>query len=191
MSHAEYCAQFVTTSRRVLDVGSGRGKFSCAMAKLGYRVTGIEVNAEYIAESQKLALQEGLEVEFIKGTAESLPFANNLFGFVNAAEVTEHVENPIQMCREVYRVLENGGSGYLSFHNRWGLYDYHYHLYGINWLPRSWAEYMLRLLKKQKEDGLGYLTSSSNVNFNNISSPSKDPSLTQPPGTQQTKRKPG
>lgn len=44
---------------------------------------------------------------------------------------------------------------------------------------------------KQKDTGLGYLSSSSNVNFKNISSPSKDPSLTQPPGTQQTKRKPG
>lgn len=46
---------------------------------------------------------------------------------------------------------------------------------------------------KQKDTGLGYLSSSSNVNFNNISSPSKDPSLTQPPGwvMTQTKRKPG
>ncbi len=45
---------------------------------------------------------------------------------------------------------------------------------------------------KQKDTGLGYLSSSSNVNFNNISSPSKDPALTQPPGwAQQTKRKPG
>ena len=44
---------------------------------------------------------------------------------------------------------------------------------------------------KQKDTGLGYLASSSNVNFNNILSPSNDPALTQPPGTQQTKRKPG
>ena len=85
--------------------------------------------------------------------AEKLPYETERFIFVNASEVTEHVNDPVKMCSEIYRVLKQEGKAYISFHNRFGFYDYHYHLYFINWLPRMWTEFVLKLLKKQKPDG--------------------------------------
>ena len=154
MNHCDYCAQFISPSGTVLDVGSGRGKFICEMAKRGFQATGIEINREYINESQAKVDSENVEVSVIQASVEQLPFNDGQFDFVNCAEVIEHVEDPAKVCQEIYRVLKTNAKSYISFHNRWGICDYHYHLYFINWLPRSWAEFILKLLKKQKEDSI-------------------------------------
>lgn len=152
MNHLDFCRQLLREGNLVLDVGSGRGKFLCGMAKLGFKVFGVEINPDYIKEAKNLAGQEGVVVSIIQSRAEQMPFADNYFDFVNCSEVAEHVENPIQMCREIWRVLKPAGKCYISFHNRFGIYDYHYHSYFINWLPRKLAERILKLLNKQKED---------------------------------------
>lgn len=154
MKHCDYCAQFIASPGRVLDVGSGKGKFLCEMARRGLKVHGVEVNPDYIEEAKSQAVKEGVAIQVINTQAESLPFPNDYFNFVNCAEVTEHVEYPVRVCEEIYRVLKPGGCGYISFHNRFGFYDYHYHLHFINWLPRSVAEFILFFLNKQKTDSI-------------------------------------
>ena len=39
---------------------------------------------------------------------------------------------------------------YVSVPNRFGYKDPHYHLYFVNWLPRSWSEAYIRLRGKAK-----------------------------------------
>lgn len=141
MSHAEFCKQFIPAGGSVLDIGAGRGKFVAEMEKFGFKVYGVETNPEYIGGP------------ILNARAEELPFPNNYFDFVNCAEVSEHADNPIKMLKEIFRVLKPCGKCYISFHNRWGIYDYHYHLYFINWSPRAWTEPILKFLGRQKEDG--------------------------------------
>ncbi len=141
MSHADYCSKFIPRAGSVLDIGAGRGKFLAEMEKLGFKVYGVETNPEYIG---------GL---VLKARAEELPFPEKYFDFVNCAEVSEHVDDPVKMLQEIFRVLKPQGKCYISFHNRWGIYDYHYHFYFINWLPRLWTEPVLKILNKAKEDG--------------------------------------
>ncbi|MBI2989740.1 MAG: class I SAM-dependent methyltransferase [Candidatus Magasanikbacteria bacterium] len=154
MKHADYCASYLNPGAEVLDIGAGRGTFLKEMAKRGFRVSGIEVNPVYIEEIKNLAEQNGISFDLRAAKAEELPYPDGQFDFVNASEVTEHVEDPLLMSKELYRVLKTGGSAYISFHNRWGAYDYHYHMYGINWMPRSWTEPVLDFLHRQKEDGI-------------------------------------
>ncbi len=153
MNHAEYCAQFIHEGGRILDVGSGKGKILCQMSLLDFEVHGVEINQEYINISLEQATKEGITLAVTRAEAEKLPFPDEYFDFVNCAEVTEHLEDPELVCKEIYRVLNPNGRSYISFHNRFSIYDYHYHLYGINWLPRRWAESILKILKKQKLDG--------------------------------------
>lgn len=153
MNHYDFCAQFVALGGDVLDVGAGKGVFCCEMAKRGFNAFGIEVNPLYIEEAQRRAQNEGVVVSLIEDKAEKMPYDNDKFAFVNASEVTEHVDEPIEMCKEIYRVLKSDAKAYISFHNRYGIYDYHYHMYFINWLPRFLTEPVLKLLKKQKPDG--------------------------------------
>ena len=135
----------------MLDVGSGKGKFLCEMAKRGFKVHGVEVNPDYI-EAKSQAVKEGVAIQVINTQAESLPFPNDYFNFVNCAEVTETCWNiRSEPAKEIYRVLKPGGYGYISFHNRFGFYDYHYHLHFINWLPRSVAEFILFFFKQTKD----------------------------------------
>ncbi|MDP3935235.1 MAG: class I SAM-dependent methyltransferase [Candidatus Giovannonibacteria bacterium] len=141
MSHADYCSKFIPRGGSVLDIGAGRGKFLAEMEKLGFKIYGVETNPEYIGGP------------VIKALAEELPFPEKYFDFVNCAEVSEHVDDPVKMLKEIFRVLKPGGKCYISFHNRWGIYDYHYHLYFINWLPRLWTEPVLKFLNKEKKDG--------------------------------------
>ncbi len=153
MKHSDFCAQFIPNGGRVLDVGSGRGKLVIELAARQYQVSGIEISPEYVAESKQKAAEAGLEIALTQGVAEQLPYPDNYFDFLNCAEVTEHVVDPVAICQEMHRVLKPGGRAYISFHNRFGIYDYHYHLYGINWLPRAWTEPVLGWLGKQKSDG--------------------------------------
>lgn len=153
MTHADYCSKFVPHGGNVLDIGSGRGRFLCDMSSKGFKAFGVETNPSYIIESKKNAAEKNLEIFVSEGQAEKLPFADGSFDFINSAEVTEHVESPKKVCEEIFRVLKPGGKCYISFSNRWCAYDYHYHIYFINWMPKSWTEPVLQFLGKQKEDG--------------------------------------
>lgn len=153
LNHIEYCAQFLPVGGIVLDVGSGKGKFLCGMAKVGYRGYGIEINPDYIVEARAKAVGDSVVIEIVEGKAEKLPYPDNYFDFVNCSEVTEHVEDPTVVLEEIKRVLKLEAKAYISFHNRFGWYDYHYHLYAVNWLPRSWSSAILRLLRPKKIDG--------------------------------------
>lgn len=152
LNHYDYCAQFMAPLAKILDVGSGRGKFLCEMARRGYEAYGVEPNQDYIKESYSKAQKENVYIKIIRGQAENLPFSEGEFDFINCAEVSEHVNNPRKLCEEIFRVLKPGGKCYVSFHNRFGIYDYHFHSWGINWLPRSWAERVLRFFGRHKED---------------------------------------
>jgi len=152
MNHVDYCSQFIETGGTVLDIGSGRGDFLCEMARRGFSTSGIEYNPDNVVLSLKKARERGLTVDIRQGSAERLPFLDNNFDFANCAEVTEHVDNPEQVCREMYRVLKQNRHGYISFTNRFSIYDCHFHLLFINFLPRTWAEFLLNLFKKNKND---------------------------------------
>lgn len=152
MSHYDFCAKFLGSDALVLDVGSGKGKFLVEMAKRGFSVYGVETNPDYIRQSQERAGEAQVSIHVVESPGERLSFGENYFEFVNCAEVTEHVENPKTICTEIYRVLKPGGSCYISFHNRFGFFDYHYRWPFINWLPRHWSSMLLKILGKEKVD---------------------------------------
>lgn len=136
-------------ARTILEIGSGRGKFILEMCAHNTQVTGFEKNPAYVALAQKRLEEAGYHADIIIGEGEDLPFPDNTFGFINMAEVIEHVEDPTRVLEEAFRVLEKGGIMYVSVPNRFGLKDPHFHLYGINWMPRTWAD---RLTHKSKEN---------------------------------------
>jgi SAM-dependent methyltransferase len=145
----EYIPDF--GSARILDLGSGKGKFLLEAAECGAQVTGLEVSEEYIALAKERLRAAGYSAEIVQGVGEKMPFADNTFDFINIGEVIEHVDNPMQMLREVYRVLKPGGQVYLSVPNRFGLRDQHYRLYFVNWLPRFLADPFISLFGRHKE----------------------------------------
>ncbi|MBX4181392.1 class I SAM-dependent methyltransferase [Candidatus Parcubacteria bacterium] len=138
-------------NKRMLDVGAGEGGFLIECAKRGLKAEGIELNQSKVERARTKALKEGLDINIIQGEAENMPLSDSAFDFLNVAEVIEHVKDPEQVLSEMHRVMQALGQAYVSVHNRFGLYDTHFHIYFLGWMPRSLAEKYLTLLKKNKD----------------------------------------
>lgn len=137
--------------RKIVDIGSGKGAFLLELAKRGVSAIGVEPTPEYITLSRATARAQGYALEVMEGTAEHIPLPDSSVGFANIGEVIEHVGDPEQMLTEVYRVLQPGGTAYLSVPNRFGWRDQHFHMYFINWMPRTWAHALIGLCGRHKD----------------------------------------
>jgi SAM-dependent methyltransferase len=80
------------------------------MAKRGYQAVGVEPWEAAIEVSHQLSRETGFQLDIRPGVAESLPFDDESVDFVNAYSVLEHVDDPDQTIREVYRVLRRPGA---------------------------------------------------------------------------------
>jgi ubiquinone/menaquinone biosynthesis C-methylase UbiE len=92
----------------VLDVGSGNGIFAKDMKEAvgpDGRVCGVDSSQQMIAMAQNLC-PDG---EFALGNAEKLPFGDDKFDAVTAAQLFCFVHEPDRAAREMHRVLKPGG----------------------------------------------------------------------------------
>ena len=155
MSHFDNIEKNISSLRqkKILDLGCGRGSFIVQAAIAGCDVVGLEKYEKYIRIAKKHGQEKGLELNIIEGVAEDLPFADNSFDFINISEVIEHVNDSLRTLQEVRRTLRPGGQAYMSVPNRFSFKDPHYKLFFINWLPRTWAEIIIRILGKTKKSG--------------------------------------
>ncbi len=125
---------------RLLDLGAGMGGFTVAAARAGARVTACEYNPAYCRIIELRAARYDLALPVFNGAGEALPFPPASFDAVTAWDVLEHVQNPEQVLAEIARVLRPGGHALLTAINRRAWVDPHYHMRGLNWLPRPLAE---------------------------------------------------
>lgn len=109
-AHREIHNQFLkylTRGQRVLDAGCGEGTLTCLLARHGADATGIDISAPNIAAAQQLCDDAGVQAHFLQGDAEHLPFADRTFDVVISSHVLEHLPDPLQGMREIYRVTRN------------------------------------------------------------------------------------
>ncbi|KND49430.1 MAG: Methyltransferase type 11 [Parcubacteria bacterium C7867-003] len=154
-THFEHLLDIVPDlrNRRVLDLGSGRGKFLVELAQNNVNSRGLELNRDYIQKSLFLAKENSVSIHVDQGVGEDLSYGDSSFDFINMAEVIEHVDSPDKVMKESYRVLGAGGLVYVSVPNRFGLKDQHFDLYFINWMPRFLSEMILTFLGRHKDYG--------------------------------------
>lgn len=152
MSHFSHLSRHIPNlaSRRILDIGASRGTFLLEASKTGAKVTGIEPNPAYIAIANERAKEEHTPLTMIEGVGEHLPFPDGSFDFVNLSQVIEHVNEPIPVLKEIARVLAPKGSAYIGVPARFSFKDPHFHIYFVNWMPRSWGHRFIGILGKHK-----------------------------------------
>lgn len=99
----------------ILDVGSGLGQFTRAMARsAGRRVLGIERDATQITEAirQASAASEESSIEFRQGDAIELPLSPQEWGsfdVVHTRFLLEHVTDPLAIVKAMVRAARPGG----------------------------------------------------------------------------------
>ena len=113
-------------SRRqsLLELGTGTGRISFALEKLGYaNITAIDLSEDMIAQALRIAESgQGSKVKFSVCDACALNFANDsfdgaVFGFNGMMQIPGR-ERRRQAMREVFRVLKPGAHFIFTTHDR-------------------------------------------------------------------------
>jgi len=93
----------------VLDVACGTGNAALPAARTGARVTGLDLVPKLLAEGRASAEAEGLEVTWIEGDAEQLPFEDASFDVVLSTFGCMFAPRHEVAAAEIARVLRPGG----------------------------------------------------------------------------------
>jgi ubiquinone/menaquinone biosynthesis C-methylase UbiE len=94
----------VTTGTKVLDVGCGTGIVTAAAARRGAHPVGLDFSAAMLNQAR----QAHPELQFDKGDAEALPYADRSFDAVVSNFGVHHVPDPGKAIAETLRVLRPG-----------------------------------------------------------------------------------
>ncbi len=102
------CLRNLDTVRgRVLEVGCARGQFirSIKRYRPDFETHGCDINERAVA----LNALEDPSTHYFPGSATALPFSDRSIDAVVFFDLLEHLENPDQFIREVFRILKKGG----------------------------------------------------------------------------------
>jgi SAM-dependent methyltransferase len=103
--------------KEVFDIGCGYGGRAVRFAELGAkRVVALEPFERHCTEGAAFAVLKGVStVQFVLGTGEQIPLADNSFDVVTSYDVFEHVEDLGKVLQECARILKPGGTLYAVF----------------------------------------------------------------------------
>ncbi|MGH9858758.1 MAG: class I SAM-dependent methyltransferase [Candidatus Acidiferrales bacterium] len=125
----------VRRGARVLDVPCGFGRHALVLARRGFRVTGIDISADLLAQAREQARKKQLTIEFQRGDMRRLRFRSEFdlllnlftsFGYFGDREDQRVLDS-------FYRALRPGGCAVVHVINR----DYivrHYRPRGVSQL---------------------------------------------------------
>jgi ubiquinone/menaquinone biosynthesis C-methylase UbiE len=99
----------VHSTERVLDVATGSGNAALAAARRGCLVIGLDYVPALLERAHMRAQAESLEVEFIEGDAEALPFDDGAVDVVSSVFGVMFAPDQEQTARELVRVCRPGG----------------------------------------------------------------------------------
>ena len=96
---------------RVLDVGTGKGRFLMALAREPVRITTVDISAAEQRCARLEAIHAGVadRIEFVLADARALPWRAGTFDAVTSWNVFHHLDDPERVLREMRRVLKPGG----------------------------------------------------------------------------------
>jgi len=93
----------------VLDVACGTGNLAIPAARLGARVTGVDIAENLLTQGRERAAAENLNVTFQYGDAEQLAFPDASFDVVVTMYGAMFAPRPEVVARELARVVRPGG----------------------------------------------------------------------------------
>ena len=96
---------------KVLDVGSGPGYTTMELARrvgASGRVTGVDINADFVAAATNRAHDNSLNIEFVRSEFPPLPFPDGAFDRVLCKNVLEYVDSAARTVAEMARVAAKG-----------------------------------------------------------------------------------
>jgi len=115
----------------VLDVATGTGNAAIPAAKAGGVVTGLDLTPELFGPARKHAEEAGVEIDWVEGDAEALPFEDESFDRVLSVFGVMFAPQQKIAANELARVCKPGGSVVLA-----------------NWLPGSFIGRLIGVISR-------------------------------------------
>jgi SAM-dependent methyltransferase len=94
---------------RVLDLGCGNGYVLSRYARNGAHVAGVDITSMARELTVRRFEIEGLPCDVRETDGDTLPFDDESFDIVCSMGVLHHIEDPVPMVGEIFRVLRPGG----------------------------------------------------------------------------------
>src|SRR5262245_3875867 len=95
---------------RVVDVATGSGNAAIAAARLGCEAVGVDYVPALLERGRVRAAEEGLDVGFLEGDAEALPFPDRSFDAVTTVFGSMFAPDHHRAAAELVRVCRPGGT---------------------------------------------------------------------------------
>lgn len=106
----------ITAGQRVLDVAAGTGNVAIRAALKGASVVASDLTPEHFVAGRRAAEGAGVDVEWIEGDAEALPFDDATFDVVTSCFGAMFAPNHQRVADELVRVCRPGGTiGLIAF----------------------------------------------------------------------------
>jgi SAM-dependent methyltransferase len=99
----------------ILEIGCGKGMMLDRLQKIGYSVTGIDLEPTAIDACHASFPDVAAQI----GSGDSIPFPSGSFDVVLSFDVFEHIRDSDRHLREVARVLRPAGRYLLQTPNKW------------------------------------------------------------------------
>ncbi|HIE21874.1 MAG TPA: class I SAM-dependent methyltransferase [Acidimicrobiia bacterium] len=140
----------LTTRSTVLEIGCGTAALSVALSPMAAWVVASDVSLAWLVLARRRFEDAGLtNWSVVAASADALPYSDDRFDVVVAADVIEHVPDPEAMISESVRVLRAGATMWLSTPNRFSLTpEPHVRVWGVGFVPRRWAPRYVRLIRR-------------------------------------------
>jgi ubiquinone/menaquinone biosynthesis C-methylase UbiE len=99
----------ISPGQHVLDVAAGSGNVAIRAARAGARVVASDVTPENFDAGRRAAGEAGVDLEWIEGDAQALPFGDAEFDVVTSCFGAMFAPNHEATARELLRVCRPGG----------------------------------------------------------------------------------
>lgn len=105
-------SKLIIEKGKILDVGCGEGRFIKIAQDNGWQVYGQEISDE-VANSIKNKYNLNVKA----GNLKELNYPDNYFDVILMLNVIEHLTDPLEYLREIYRIMKNNGIIYIGTPN--------------------------------------------------------------------------
>jgi 2-polyprenyl-3-methyl-5-hydroxy-6-metoxy-1,4-benzoquinol methylase len=139
-------ARPVTTSCRILEIGTGTGWFPLLCKLHGLHCKGLEISPRLIGFARELGRAHGIEPDIDLGNLETADLGEAQYDVIICSSVFEHVERWKEGLQRVCRALAPGGALFFESTNKFSFTSGEWQAFPLyGWLPDR-ARYRLRML---------------------------------------------